>query len=126
MSCGLLLKSSIDLPSLVLSTVTVFGQNGSLPPPAVCLLTLFSLEGQNLGDFLCRHCQLLGESQRAVTSLVFRKWPGCARDSTAILSPMNREGNQEGMSEHSVEWMVGFFQLLLLLIKLVGTIANYK
>lgn len=78
-----------------------------------------------MGDFLCRHCQLLGESQRAVTSLVFMKWPDCARDN-AILSPVNREGNQEVMSEHSVKWMVGFFQLLLLLIKLVGTIANYK
>lgn len=69
---------------------------------------------------------MLGESQRAVTSLVFKKWPACARDSTAILSPVNREGNQDGISEHSVKWMVAFFQLLLLLIKLVGTIANYK
>lgn len=79
-----------------------------------------------MGDFLRRHCRLLGESHRAVTSLVFRKWPACDRDSTAILSPVNREGNQEGMSEHSVKWMVPFFQLLVLLIKLVGTIANYK
>lgn len=59
-------------------------------------------------------------------SLVFRKWPGCARDSTAIFSTVNWEGNQEGMSEISVKWMVGFFHLLLLLIKLVGMIANCK